>query len=193
MGLCALWHWWGRDRDCGKYKEVREKCFDQLSNLMPQFSSSAEMNQMQMSLGERLIHFSKIHQSAILIHVCFTHAMTRKTNYNIYEQHIHYLIHYREGFYILTLSAGYIQQVASRDCLYRWVIESFTLTNNWFFRNTDSFRKRLHVYSEMQRLNSSEASFETISVGEAKSKREHCVKHVWFFNIIFPFFTERLY
>lgn len=62
---------------------VREKCFDQLSNLMPQFSSSAEMDQMQMSLGERLINFSKIQQSANLIHVCFTHAVTRKTNYNI--------------------------------------------------------------------------------------------------------------
>lgn len=38
--------------DCGKYKEVREKCFDRLSNLTPQFSSSAEMDQMQMLWGK---------------------------------------------------------------------------------------------------------------------------------------------
>lgn len=50
--LCSLWHWWGRDRHCGLYKEGREKYFDKLANLMPQFYSSSETDQMQMLLGE---------------------------------------------------------------------------------------------------------------------------------------------
>lgn len=57
--------------NCGKYKEVREKCFDKLSNLMPQFSSSVKTDQMQMLLGERqlLINFHKIHLLAIYTYI----------------------------------------------------------------------------------------------------------------------------
>lgn len=63
--------------NCGKYKEVREKCFDKLSNLMPQFSSSVKTDQMQMLLGERqlLINFHKIHFSAaypLKLHIIYT-------------------------------------------------------------------------------------------------------------------------
>lgn len=52
---------------CGEYKEVREKCSDKLSNLMPQFSSSVKTDQMQMLLRERqlLINFHKIHLSQL--------------------------------------------------------------------------------------------------------------------------------